>query len=89
MTVDTELKTYRGNCHCGSYIYEVTVPEITSVSVCDCSICTKKNYMYLWMTPGRDSLKVIKDDGLLTDYTFGGPFGISHRVSLLLFIPTI
>lgn len=82
MTADAELKTYRGSCHCGSYIFEVTVPELTSVTVCDCSICTKKNYMYMRMTPGRDSFKVVKDDGLLTDYSFNGSFGMTHKVSL-------
>ncbi|KAK4211276.1 hypothetical protein QBC37DRAFT_427304 [Rhypophila decipiens] len=79
MTVDAEQKTYRGNCHCGSYIFEVTVPELKSVTVCDCSICTKKNYMYLWMNPENDTFKVIKDDGLLTEYSFGGSFGIAHK----------
>ncbi|KAM5352930.1 hypothetical protein ACJ41O_005652 [Fusarium nematophilum] len=63
-------KSYRGNCHCGAFVYEIDLPEIKTVNECNCSICTKKGYM--WLFPGGlDSLKVIKgakED--LTNYTF-------------------
>ncbi|KPM41941.1 hypothetical protein AK830_g4636 [Neonectria ditissima] len=63
-------KTYRGNCHCGAFVYEVDVPEIKSTSECNCSICTKKGYLGLYPL-GRDSFRVVKgavED--LTNYTF-------------------
>ncbi|KAK4100896.1 hypothetical protein N658DRAFT_524433 [Parathielavia hyrcaniae] len=62
-------KTYRGNCHCGAYVFEVEAPEIKSVSDCKCSICIKRGY--LWLVPQKP-LTVIKDEGKLVHYSFGG-----------------
>ncbi|KAK0718093.1 Mss4-like protein [Lasiosphaeria miniovina] len=62
-------KTYRGNCHCGAFIFEVKVPEIKSASACDCSICSKKGYV--WLVATSDAVNVVKDEGLLVDYAFG------------------
>ncbi|KAK1753979.1 centromere protein V [Echria macrotheca] len=68
-----ELKTYRGNCHCGAFVYEVDVPEIKSVGQCSCSICSKK--AYLWIYPHRQSFRVLKgDEDALTSYTVTGQF---------------
>jgi len=62
-------KTYRGNCHCGAFVYEVELPEIKAVSACNCSICTKKGY--LWVRPPSE-IKVVKGyEDALTSYTFG------------------
>ncbi|KAH6887496.1 glutathione-dependent formaldehyde-activating enzyme [Thelonectria olida] len=89
----TPTKTYRGNCHCGSFVYEMAIPEIKSVTECNCSICTKKGY--LWLFPGSaDTLKVVKgsiDD--LTNYTFAKGF-LHHKfcpqcgTALLATMPT-
>ncbi|KXX83230.1 Centromere protein V [Madurella mycetomatis] len=64
-----DLRTYRGNCHCGAFVYEVDLPEIQSVSECNCSICYKKGY--LWVFPeGR--FEIVKGtDDVLNRYNFG------------------
>lgn len=80
MAESEAAKTYRGNCHCGSYVFEVRLPEIKSTMVCNCSICTKKSYM--WLYPPKESFTVIKDDGILSEYKFGS-FGITHKVFFL------
>lgn len=77
---DTEIptKTYRGNCHCGAFVYEAQLPEIKSATECNCSICYKKGY--LWLMPPPGAFKVVKgseDD--LTAYTFG-PGTTLHKV---------
>ncbi|KAF4333072.1 glutathione-dependent formaldehyde-activating enzyme [Fusarium beomiforme] len=62
--------TYRGSCHCGAFVFEIGIPEIKSVIVCNCSICTKKGYLLLF-PGGLDDLKIVKgsiED--LTNYTF-------------------
>ncbi|KAF9774547.1 hypothetical protein IL306_007433 [Fusarium sp. DS 682] len=62
--------TYRGNCHCGAFVFEIGIPEIKSVMACNCSICTKKGYLLLF-PGGLDDLKIVKgsiED--LTNYTF-------------------
>ncbi|ROW09624.1 hypothetical protein VMCG_02593 [Cytospora schulzeri] len=67
---EASLKTYRGNCHCGAFVYEAKLPEIKAFSQCDCSICQKLGYA--WLFPGQENFEVAKgsiDD--LTAYTFG------------------
>ncbi|KAK0613179.1 glutathione-dependent formaldehyde-activating enzyme [Immersiella caudata] len=71
---DTErkppLKTYRGNCHCTAFVYEMEAPEIQTAHECNCSICYKK--AYLWLSPAPGSYRVVKgDEADLTTYTFG------------------
>ncbi|KAK0621602.1 Mss4-like protein [Bombardia bombarda] len=61
-------RTYRGNCHCAAFIYEITVPEIKFATACNCSICVKKGSLYLF--PG-EGLKIIKGGDDLVSYTFG------------------
>ncbi|ERS99853.1 uncharacterized protein SPSK_09647 [Sporothrix schenckii 1099-18] len=64
--------TYRANCHCGKFVYEVTFPEPLSKGVvCNCSICLRKGYVFVF--PPKDSdINIVKgsiDD--LESYTFG------------------
>jgi hypothetical protein len=74
---NAELKTYRGNCHCGAFVYEVQLPEIKSAGQCNCTICTKKGY--LWAFPKDGDFKVVKgDEGDLTEYKFAGK-NLSHK----------
>ncbi|KAH8647801.1 glutathione-dependent formaldehyde-activating enzyme [Xylariales sp. PMI_506] len=69
MTDQAELKTYRGNCHCGDFIFEVTMPEIKAVNDCDCSACYKRGA--LWAIPPPGSVNYVKGDwDALTTYTF-------------------
>jgi hypothetical protein len=75
MSSDGNLKTYRGNCHCGAFIYEAKLPEITSYTECNCSICRKKGYAYLI----PDQLDIVKGSiDELASYTFNKG-GFVHR----------
>lgn len=79
MSAENLLKTYRGNCHCGAFVYEVELPEIKAVSTCNCSICSKKGY--LWAKPSE--IKVVKgSEDALTAYTFASNT-YYHKVSPL------
>lgn len=68
---EAETITYRGNCHCGDFVFEIKVPEIKEAYHCECSICVRKGY--LWLQPGIDNVGIIKGSSLdqLTAYTFG------------------
>ncbi|KAI0100611.1 glutathione-dependent formaldehyde-activating enzyme [Nemania sp. FL0031] len=83
-----ELKTYRGNCHCAAFIYEITLPEIKQASACNCSICYKK--AALWVFPKPTDVKFVKGDpSALTDYTFNKKqFTHKARSSACIFCPT-
>ncbi|KAL7938807.1 Mss4-like protein [Trichoderma chlorosporum] len=78
---EAETVTYRGNCHCGNFVYETKLPEIKSAFDCNCSICTKKGY--LWVFPGKGNVNIVKGslEGL-TAYQFGAK-KLNH-----LFCPT-
>ncbi|RCI09226.1 hypothetical protein L249_1395 [Ophiocordyceps polyrhachis-furcata BCC 54312] len=67
-----KLRTYRGNCHCGHYVYEAELPEIKSLYDCNCSICTKKGYLGVFVGAADGSFRVLKGtDEDLTSYSFG------------------
>ncbi|PKS04917.1 hypothetical protein jhhlp_008282 [Lomentospora prolificans] len=61
-----DVKVYDGNCHCGLYRFQVTVPEIESMIACTCKRCVKKGYY--WLIPPPGSFNVTRDEGKLTDY---------------------
>jgi hypothetical protein len=72
-----ELRTYRGNCHCGAFVYEAELPEIKSAMECNCSICHNKGY--LWVS-AKAKYEVVKGtDDTLARYTWG-PKKLVHRV---------
>lgn len=74
------LKSYRGNCHCGAFIFTLLVPEIVSAASCNCSICRKKGY--LWVIPDTTKghkFEVVKDEGKLTDYVTGPKGTKNHK----------
>ncbi|KAI1178451.1 glutathione-dependent formaldehyde-activating enzyme [Nemania sp. FL0916] len=67
---ETPVKTYRANCHCTAYVYEVTLPEITEAEECNCSICYKK--AAIWVFPKPNDVKFVKGDpATLTNYKYG------------------
>lgn len=81
-TTETQapLRTYRGNFHCGAYVYEARLGELTSVSECNCSICHKKGYLWVYAGGGDGDFAVVKGaDEDLTSYTFGSG-KMSHKV---------
>jgi hypothetical protein len=69
-------RTYRGNCHCGAFVYEVEAAEIKAAGDCNCSICSKRGYVF--MEPQKP-LTIIKDEGKQVHYTFGSG-KIDHQV---------
>ncbi|KAK4233544.1 centromere protein V [Achaetomium macrosporum] len=66
---EAQLRTYRGNCHCKAFVYEVQLPELKSAHECNCNICHRKGY--LWVFPPAKPQFVMGDGAGLTHYTFG------------------
>lgn len=60
------ITTYKGNCHCGRYRFEIDAPEIDSAITCNCAMCLKKGY--LWIIPESGNFRVQRDDGCLTEF---------------------
>ena len=61
------MKTMQGGCHCGRGRFRVTA-DLDCVTVCNCSICTKKGFLHLIVPPEQFELVSGKDD--LATYTF-------------------
>jgi hypothetical protein len=53
-----ELKTYKGNCHCGAFKFNMKVPELTSFTECNCDICFKRGYK--WVFPSARCFTIEK-----------------------------
>ncbi|MDC0598693.1 GFA family protein [Gammaproteobacteria bacterium] len=62
-----EKRSYQGSCHCGKVKFEIEsdFPELT---MCDCSICTKKNALMVKVHESQFSL--IQGQEYLSDYQF-------------------
>ncbi|KAH8597217.1 Mss4-like protein, partial [Bisporella sp. PMI_857] len=69
-------QTYHGNCHCGSFKFKVDLPELREVSECNCSICFRKGYK--WLFPKESPVIVERGEGTLKEYTFGSET-MSHK----------
>ncbi|KAF8182133.1 Mss4-like protein, partial [Mycena galopus ATCC 62051] len=65
------LIEYHGNCHCGTFKFKLTVPELREGLSCNCSICFKNGY--IWTFPKRDQFTVVKgnENTTLKSYQFG------------------
>jgi hypothetical protein len=61
------MRTYAGSCHCGGVAFEVDT-VLDQVSVCNCSICTRRNAVMHRVLP--ENLRILKGEDLLTLYTF-------------------
>jgi len=77
-TAQPENKTYRGNCHCGAFVFEVELPELKVAQICKCSHCYKKGFV--WAFPGgKEKFKIVKgDESTLREYRFGSK-DLLHR----------
>ena len=60
-------RTMDGGCHCGRVRFRVTA-DLDGVTICNCSICTKKGIWHLIVPPEQFELLSGKDD--LTTYEF-------------------
>ena len=82
MSTTQESITYHGNCHCGRFRFDISVPPIRTAVSCACSLCKKKGS--LWLVPPEGSLSVVRDDGHLTQYrtsTMRDDVGLSSYLS--------
>ncbi|CAN8102363.1 unnamed protein product [Discula destructiva] len=74
---EEKLHTYRGNCHCAAFIFEVKLPAVTGYNECNCSICTLKGYV--WLFPDAVQFQIVKGSvDELRSYKFGGG-DFAHR----------
>jgi hypothetical protein len=61
------MQELAGGCHCGRVRFHVTT-ELSRVTECNCSICTKKGFLHLIVPRDRFALVSGRED--LTTYRF-------------------
>lgn len=59
--------TFTGGCHCGLVRFECTA-DLSMVTACNCSICTKRGLHFTFMAPERFQLRAGADN--LKEYLF-------------------
>lgn len=65
----TEFKAYEGGCHCGAVRFRVQAsPDKDVISDCNCSVCRKKGFLHLVVSPERFTL--LSGEEMLSTYTF-------------------
>ena len=76
------LRTMTGGCHCGRVRFRVTA-DLSRVTECNCSICTKKGFLHLIVLPeqfellsGADALTTYKFNTGTAKHTFCSTCGI-------------
>ena len=62
------LQTYEGGCHCGRVRFRVQ-GDLAQLSVCNCSICTKKGSVHMLVPPSQFTL--LQGEDVLATYQFG------------------
>jgi hypothetical protein len=60
-------KIYEGGCHCGRVKFRVQ-GDLDAVTVCNCSICSKKGYVH--MIVPRDQFELLRGADAISTYTF-------------------
>jgi hypothetical protein len=61
------VKTYEGGCHCGRVRFRVTA-DLSRVSDCNCSVCTKKGFLHLIVAP--EQFELLSGEDALSTYQF-------------------
>ena len=60
-------QTYEGGCHCGRVRFRVS-SDLSRVTVCNCSICTKKGFLHLIVAP--EQFELVCGADAVTTYRF-------------------
>lgn len=83
---ESTFKTYPGNCHCGKFRFQITLPKINKLNECNCSICYMNGLRGLVWFPigGLRKFEVVEgdEDKDLSSYSFGRGY-LKHKVCLL------
>jgi hypothetical protein len=61
------MNTMEGGCHCGRVRFRVTA-DLDRVTECNCSMCSKKGFLHLIVSPQQ--FELLSGKGDLTTYTF-------------------
>ena len=67
MTNQKKSTTYFGGCHCGAVRYRVVLEKHEALE-CNCSICSKKGFLHIIVSP--ENFTLLQGEDALETYTF-------------------
>ena len=67
LSVHRPIQTLRGACHCGAVRFEIET-DLLELTMCDCSICKKKNALMVKVHESK--FKLLAGEDSLTEYQF-------------------
>ncbi|KAF8518782.1 Mss4-like protein [Gautieria morchelliformis] len=73
----TPTKVYKGGCHCGKFEFECRHPVLEDgydVVSCNCSICTQRGYLLIYILDPKDFTLIKGSEAELTRYQFNTKF---------------
>ncbi|KAF8518783.1 Mss4-like protein [Gautieria morchelliformis] len=76
-TADTPTKVYKGGCHCGKFEFQCRHPVLEDgfeVVSCNCSICTQRGYLGIYIPDPKDFTLLKGSETELTRYQFNKKF---------------
>src|ERR1700733_11721377 len=80
--IEAMAQTYEGGCHCGRVRFRVTA-DLSRVTECNCSICAKKGFLHLIVSPeafallrGKDALSTYPSNTGTARLSFRAAFRI-------------
>lgn len=65
--MDTDIPVHDGSCHCGRVRFRVRA-RLTGVTLCNCSVCTKKGFLHLIVPP--EQFELLSGESALAEYRF-------------------
>ncbi len=63
---DTQI--YQGGCHCGDVRFQLNMPQITAITRCNCSMCSKNDFLHVFVP--HQQFELLSDAAALTEYRF-------------------
>ena len=61
------MQSWEGGCHCGRVRFRVS-GDLTGVSDCNCSVCTKKGFLHLIVPP--EQFELLSGEDAIETYQF-------------------
>jgi hypothetical protein len=61
------MQTWEGGCHCGAVRFRVS-GDLSRVSDCNCSVCTKKGFLHLIVPP--EQFELLRGQDAIATYQF-------------------
>jgi hypothetical protein len=80
------MQSYEGGCHCKRVRFRI-VADLSVVSECNCSICTKKGFLHLIVPAER--FQLLSGNGDLATYEFNTGVAKHFSAEFAAFIPSM